>query len=102
MKHTDNYYNNKVRSILKPIFDEIEAQYPGCTIYPYIVSWLRSNPYEKWVDFELCWTNKMNIRWSYMFVRTSTYEKLYEIIKNDKHLKENILHAFKEKCLKIQ
>ena len=47
MKHTDNYYNNKVRSILKPIFDEIEAQYPGCTIYPYIVSWLRSNPYEK-------------------------------------------------------
>ena len=47
MKHTDNYYNNKVRKILKPIFDEIETQYPGCTIYPYIVSWLRSNPYEK-------------------------------------------------------
>lgn len=104
MKHTDNYYNNKVRKLMQPILDTIEKAYPWCTIYPFIVSWLRSNPYEKWVNFDLCWKNSNGVHFTWEFIHTTSYEKLYEIIKamDTKELNDKVLNLFKEKCLKIQ
>ena len=53
VKHTNNYYDKRIRELVKPCLDNIEKAHPGCTIYPYIVSWSRSNPYESGVDFDL-------------------------------------------------
>ena len=101
-KHTNNYYHKRIREILDPIFKEIEKQHPGCTIYPYIVSWSRSNPFESWVNFDLCGHDANERHWTDRFITATSYENLYEMIKTYEHLKENILHSFNIKCLKIQ